>query len=33
MVTRDVILLKQMFFKDDVSGIIELDSLEELGMT
>ena len=31
VVTHDVIWLKCMFFKNDVSGVIELDSLEEIG--
>ena len=31
VVTREVIWLKRMFFKDDVSDIIELDSLKEVG--
>ena len=30
MVSQDVIWLKRMFFKDDASGIIDLDTLEDL---
>ena len=30
VVSRDVIWLKRMFFKDDASGIIDLDILENL---
>jgi hypothetical protein len=30
IVSRDIIWLKQMFFKDDASGVIDLDTLENL---
>ena len=30
IVSRDVIWLKRMFFKDDASGVIDLDTLENL---
>ena len=28
--SRDVIWLKHMFFKDDATGVIDLDTLEDL---
>ena len=30
VVSQDVVCLKQMFFKDDASGVIDLDTLENL---
>ena len=30
VVSRDIIWLKQMFFKDDASGVTDLDTLENL---
>ena len=30
VVTCDVIWLKRMFFKDDISGVVELESLGKL---